>query len=259
MEKATREAKVHTSWVNPNEAYDAAVRRFVEGVLDPRRSGRFLESLAVFAGRVAYFGRWNSLAQTLIKLTAPGVPDLYQGCELWDLSLVDPDNRRPVDYTLRRRLLGQLRRRIAAGKAAALAAELLERAEDGRAKLYVTHAALALRREQPALFAEGAYLPLAAEGERAAHAVAFARAHGGAEAVIVAPRLSLRLAGGEPRPPLGELWGDTWLPLGGAEPGTRYVDQLTGAVLTAGERDGRASVHLGEVLASFPVALLVRV
>ncbi|HMQ35341.1 MAG TPA: malto-oligosyltrehalose synthase, partial [Chloroflexaceae bacterium] len=258
MEKATREAKVNTSWVNPNEAYDAAMRRFVEGILDPRRSSRFLESLATLAARAAYFGRFNSLAQTLIKLTAPGVPDIYQGCELWDLSLVDPDNRRPVDYEQRRRLLAELKRRGAAGDPAALAAELLDKADDGRVKLYLTHRALELRRERPELFAAGDYLPLAAEGERAAHAVAFARTAGAAELVTIAPRLSLTLAGGELRPPTGELWGDTWLPLPHAEPGARYQDRLTGAALTTGERDGVAGLPLAEVLGAFPVALLVR-
>ncbi len=258
MEKATREAKVHTSWVNPSAAYDEAVRRFVEGVLDPRRSGRFLESLAAFATHVAYFGRFNSLAQTLIKLTAPGVPDVYQGSELWDLSLVDPDNRRPVDYELRARLLAELRQRRATGGQAALAAELLAGAEDGRVKLYLLAEALGLRREAPGLFAGGAYLPLEAVGEQAAHAVAFARRGGGAEAVVVTPRLCLRLAAGERRPPTGELWGETWLALPHAEAGARYVDRLTGATLTAGERGGQVGLALREVLGALPVALLLR-
>lgn len=257
MEKATREGKVHTSWVNPNESYDAAVRRFVEGVLDPRRSTRFLESLAGLAGTVAYFGRFNSLAQTLVKLTAPGVPDLYQGTELWDLSLVDPDNRRPVDYGRRRRLLAELRRRGEKNRGT-LAAELLAEAEDGRIKLYLVERALGLRREEPELFAAGAYLPLEAAGAAAAHVVAFGRQSDGAEALTVVPRLSLTLAGGEQRPPTGELWGDTWLCLPHAEAGARYVDRLTGAALMVGERDGQAGVALHEVLATFPVALLVR-
>jgi (1->4)-alpha-D-glucan 1-alpha-D-glucosylmutase len=257
MEKATREAKVHTSWINPNEAYDTAVRRFVEGVLDPRRSGRFLEDLASFSRPVAYFGRINSLAQTLIKLTAPGVPDIYQGTELWDLSLVDPDNRRPVDYGLRARLLAELRERAA--DPGALAAELLAASDDeGRIKLYVIAAALGLRRERPALFAAGDYLPLVAAGERAEHAVAFARRHGGHELIVVAPRLSLRLAGGELRPPVGELWGDTWLALPHAEEGARYRDRLTGAALLVGSQDGAPCLRVSEALETFPVTLLVR-
>lgn len=259
MEKATREAKVNTSWINPNQAYDRAVRRFVEGILDPRHSRRFLESMTDFSRRVAFFGRFNSLAQTLIKLTAPGVPDIYQGCELWDFSLVDPDNRRPVDYELRIQLLAALRERITAGDLSSLAGELLTHATDGRVKLFVTMMALELRREWPALFAEGAYLPLGATGERAEHVVAFARQASGAEVLTVVPRLCLRLADGELRPPIGALWGATWLPLAHAKAHNRYCDQFTGMNLQVTEHDGVPGLWLRDVLAAFPLALLVRV
>lgn len=262
MQKATREAKVHTSWVNPNADYDAAVEQFVSGILDERRSKRFLESIQAFSRRVAYFGRFNSLSQTLVKLTAPGVPDIYQGCELWDLSLVDPDNRRPVNYVQRAALLAELHKRIAHGELGALADELLRSASDGRIKLYLTVQALAARRARPELFADGEYVALTALGEHGDHVVAFARCHGGAEIISVAPRLTLKLAGGEERPPLGELWGDTWLPLPYAGSGVRYRDLLTGAELLsepgeAGEQ--RSGLRLRDVLARFPVALLERV
>jgi (1->4)-alpha-D-glucan 1-alpha-D-glucosylmutase len=255
MEKATREAKVNTSWVNPNAAYDEAVRGFVAGILDPRRSKRFLDALATFARRVAFFGRFNSLTQTLVKLTAPGVPDIYQGCELWDLSLVDPDNRRPVDYGLRRRLLDELGQ---GEPDAGLAGELLERAADGRIKLHITQRALRLRRERPELFAAGDYLPLEAAGERAAHVIAYARRHAAAEVLVAAPRLSAVLSGGVERPPIGELWGDTWLATPHAAPGARYRDLLSGAALSVAGRDGAAGLALGELLALLPVALLVK-
>jgi (1->4)-alpha-D-glucan 1-alpha-D-glucosylmutase len=258
MEKATREAKVYTSWVNPSEAYDTAMRKFVEGILDPRRSMRFLDSLSSFAERIAYFGRFNSLAQTLIKLTAPGVPDIYQGCELWDLSLVDPDNRRPVDFALRKRLLAALHQRMAAGEHAILAAELLEHAADGRIKLYLSHSVLALRRERPALFAGAEYLPLTATGEQAAHAVAYARRSSDHEALVVAPRLSLSLADGELRPPLGALWGESRLVLPHAPVGARYCDRLTGVELRVSQHDDGPGFWLRELLASFPVALIER-
>ncbi len=258
MEKATREAKVNTSWINPNEAYDSAVRRFVEGILNPRRSRRFLESLTAFSQRVAYVGRFNSLAQTLIKLTAPGVPDIYQGCELWDLSLVDPDNRRPVDYNLRMRLLVEVRERMSSGERQALARELLEQAIDGRVKLFVILVALELRREQPALFAEGAYVPLSAEGQHAEHVVAFARRSSAAEVLTITPRLCLRLTKGEQRPPTDEAWGDTWLSLPDAGPGSVYYDRLTGARHRVVEHKGATGVWLREVLAIFPLALLER-
>jgi (1->4)-alpha-D-glucan 1-alpha-D-glucosylmutase len=252
MEKATREAKVYTSWINPNEAYDAAMRRFVTGILDPRRSKRFLDSLASFSRTVAFFGRFNSLAQTLVRLAAPGVPDLYQGTELWDLSLVDPDNRRPVDYALRRRLLGELRERAAADLPA-LADELLAQAEDGRIKLHVVQTALSLRRDAPELFAAGAYLPLAAAGTRAEHVLAFARRHNAEECVIVAPRLCVGLADGAELAPVDAIWGETLLPLPHAAPGTRYRDLLTGAEHRVDE-DG--TLRMAALLERFPVALL---
>lgn len=251
MEKATREAKVHTSWINPNPEYDQAVQGFVSAILDGRRSRAFIESIGALSRKVAYFGHFNSLAQTLIKLTAPGVPDIYQGAELWDLSLVDPDNRRPVDYELRARLLAELRARARSGELAELAAELLAHANDGRIKLYLTTRALGLRRERPALFAEGAYVPLEAAGDHADHVIAFARRLGDAEAVSVAPRLSLRLADGEQLPPTGAIWGQTRLQL----PDAAYTNILTGERLEA--RDG-AGLAMAELLGIFPLALLIR-
>jgi (1->4)-alpha-D-glucan 1-alpha-D-glucosylmutase len=258
MQKATREAKVYTSWINPNPAYDAAVQDFVANILDGRRSRAFITSIGMFSRKVAFFGRFNSLSQTLIKLTAPGLPDIYQGGELWQLSLVDPDNRRPVDYGLRATILAELRAREASGDLAALAAELLEQAHDGRIKLYLTERALGLRRERPALFAEGGYVPLEAVGDKAEHVVAFRRRLGSAEAISVAPRLSLRLANGVERPPLGELWGNTWLALPGVAAGTAYTNILTGERLAVVERDGAVGLPMCELLSIFPIALLVR-
>ncbi|NJN17126.1 MAG: malto-oligosyltrehalose synthase [Oscillochloris sp.] len=255
MEKATREAKVVTSWINPNPEYDAAVHDFVHGILDPRRSKRFLESLANFSKRVAYFGRFNALTQALIKFTSPGVPDIYQGCELWDFSLVDPDNRRPVDYGLRKRLLRDLRQRTENGELASLAAELLEHAEDGRIKLYLTHRVLTMRREQPALFAEGEYLPLEVGGARAEHVIAYARRHGDAEMIVVAPRLTALLAQGEEVPPLGDLWHDTRLSLPESA-GTRYRDLFSGVELTVRADESGPGLALSEILSHFPIALL---
>jgi (1->4)-alpha-D-glucan 1-alpha-D-glucosylmutase len=253
MEKATREAKVQTSWINPNEAYDDAVRDFVYGILDPRRSKRFLSSMDAFARRMAYYGHFNALSQHLIKLTTPGVPDIYQGSELWTDSLVDPDNRRPVDYALRRKLLADLRKRMA-GNRANLVADLLECAADGRIKLYVTYLALQLRFEQPDLFAEGDYLPLEAAGEKDEHVIAFARRYGNQELITVVPRLCMALAEGVEQPPLGSVWGDTALQVPHGTPETRYRDLFTGAELTPA--GGTLALH--DVFESFPVALLVR-
>jgi (1->4)-alpha-D-glucan 1-alpha-D-glucosylmutase len=257
MLKAAKEAKVNTSWINPNQPYDEAVQRFVEGVLDPSPGNRFLADFVAFHGPVARLGMVNSLAQTAIKVTAPGVPDFYQGTELWDFSLVDPDNRRPVDYETRIRLLDDLRRRIAAGELASLAAELTREWPDGRIKLYTAHRALVFRRSLPDLFQAGAYLPLAAEGPAAASLCAFARRRGGAAAVTVVPRLTARLTGGGARLPLGpETWGETLLELPADGP-ARYTDLFTGRVLEAARHAKRMTLAVADILAICPVALLV--
>lgn len=226
MEKASKEAKVHTSWIDPDPAYDAALRAFVEGVLV---DDRFRADLEAFVAPLVEPGRVTALAQVLVKLTAPGVPDTYQGTELWDLSLVDPDNRRPVDYDRRRRLLGELDGRSPA--------EVWARADDGLPKLLVVHEALALRRRRPEAFGRGgAYEPVAATGGKAAHVVAFAR---GGAAVTVVPRLVLGRGGD---------WGDTAVEL----PPGEWRDALGGE----GAASGR--MPLARLLADFPVALLER-
>jgi len=250
--KAVHEAKVHTSWINPNVRYDAALVAFAEALLDPARSRRFLDDFTAFQARVAHFGAVNSLAQVLMKITAPGVPDFYQGTELWDLSLVDPDNRRPVDWTLRRRLLTELEHtRAVTADPAGLAFELFKNKEDGRVKLYLIREALAVRRARPALFAEGGYRPLEARGTLAEHLCAFARVGPHGAAITVVPRLLARR--GSDAPPLGpEYWHDTRLALPTDLRGD-FVNALTGARLQA-RGDG---LGMGDVLAHFPVALLV--
>jgi len=251
LEKAVREAKSHTSWINPNPPYDAALARFAEAILDPQRSKAFLDDFIAFQARVAPFGVLNSLAQTLIKITAPGVPDFYQGTELWDLSLVDPDNRRPVDWKLRRRLLEEMAHAVATTPdRAGLARELFARPADGRVKMFLIREALGLRRARPALFAAGAYRPLEVRGALAEHVCAFARVADDAAAVTVVPRLLAR-RGGEAAPLGPEYWQDTALDLP-ADVGRRLRDVLTGAEV-AGD-----TLPLGQVLAHFPVALLER-
>ncbi|MGE5848998.1 MAG: malto-oligosyltrehalose synthase, partial [Candidatus Methylomirabilota bacterium] len=153
--KAAKEAKVHTSWINPNEAYDEALQAFVARILEPGQANRFLADFVPFQEFIARLGMVNSLAQTLIKITAPGVPDFYQGTEVWDFSLVDPDNRRPVDFVLRAALLAGLRERIAAGDLLSLARDLLDHWPDGRIKLYTIHRTLTCRRQAPDLFQAG--------------------------------------------------------------------------------------------------------
>jgi (1->4)-alpha-D-glucan 1-alpha-D-glucosylmutase len=255
--KAVREAKVHTSWVNPSARYDEAIARFAGAILDPARSAAFLEDFTLFQGRIAQFGALNSLGQTLVKLTAPGVPDFYQGSELWDLSLVDPDNRRPVDWEARRRLLDELARAVAtAPDRAAFAHELTKTRTDARAKLFVVHEGLRARRARRALFESGAYEPLEARGAWAEHLCAFARVHGDAAALTVIPRLLARR--GVDALPLGpEYWADTRLELPPRLAG-RYTNVLTGERLQTEPTAAGAGLPVSAVLASFPVALLDR-
>ena len=249
--KAVHEAKERTSWVNPNPRYDEALARFVEAVLDPRRSRQFLRDLIVFHERVAPFGIFNSLAQVLVKIAAPGVPDFYQGTELWDLSLVDPDNRRPVDFDRRRRLLDDLVERIGTtDHLAGLAAELLKNADDGRVKMFVTRQALSFRRAHATLFAKGPYRPLEARGTYAEHCCAFGRAWEGEMAMAVVPRFLAR-RGGSGRGLGMEAWADTELVLGEAG-GSRFRNVFTNEEITAADD----ALPLAAVFRTFPLALL---
>jgi (1->4)-alpha-D-glucan 1-alpha-D-glucosylmutase len=259
MRKAAKEAKVNTSWVNPNHAYDDALQEFVGAVLD---DFLFRDDFQVLWSRVARYGMYNSLAQTLLKLTVPGVPDLYQGTELWDFSLVDPDNRRPVDYAQRRHLLSALqeRLRLVGPDLVAFARELLDTWKDGRVKLYITHQTLVYRREHPALFQLGAYIPVEVAGLKQQHVCAFARQHEQHVIVVVVPRFLTRILldpdvlSLEP-----QVWGDTWLALPEACAGPRYRNVFTGECVSAVKGDGKSVLSLGEAFANFPVALLERI
>jgi (1->4)-alpha-D-glucan 1-alpha-D-glucosylmutase len=225
MEKAAREAKRQTSWTSPDERYERALAGFVRGTLADET---FTDDLAAFCHPIVEAGRVVSLAQTLIALTLPGVPDVYQGNELWDLSLVDPDSRRAVDFALRRRLLGELD--------GLDARTVLARADEGLPKLHVISRALRLRSERPDVFDRGAYDPLPVDGEHAAHAIAYTR---GGEVAVIVPRFVLR-AGADPTDATVRL------------PQGEWCDRLTGAP----RRGGRQRV--AELLDPFSVALLAR-
>jgi (1->4)-alpha-D-glucan 1-alpha-D-glucosylmutase len=250
--KAAREAKAHTSWISPNEEYERALLAFVRALLGRVQPNPFLDDLRAQAATLAWFGALNSLSMALIKFTSPGVPDLYQGNELLDFSLVDPDNRRPVDFALRARLLDE----VLAWKAdcAARARGLAQAAQDGRAKLHVTARLLAVRRKLPDLFRLGSYLPLAIHGARAEHALAYARRHDGRTLVVIAGRLFAKLLGEPGRLPLGEeTWGDTALAAGELGDGARLTNVLTGESLAV--RDG--AITLAQACRSFPAAALL--
>jgi (1->4)-alpha-D-glucan 1-alpha-D-glucosylmutase len=255
MTKALHEAKVHSSWINPNTDYDEAVRQFVARILDEEQSREFLDDFRTFQARISHYGLFNSLSQTVLRLTAPGVPDTYQGTELWDFNLVDPDNRRPVDYGQRRRLLAELRAGlIAAGRdRRTLCRELVQTRTDGRIKLFVTAELLGQRR-QNSLFASGDYLPLGPTGQACEHVFAFLRRQGESWALVAVPRLLTKLVPSVETLPLGRsVWGDTALPLPEAARGLSWENLFTGEALP------NDSLAVAELFASFPVAVcLVR-
>ena len=247
--KAVREAKVHTEWLKPDEAYEEAFVNFAAKILVPGDANVFLQAFLPFVKRVAHAGAFNSLSQTLIKIAAPGVPDIYQGSELWDLSFVDPDNRRAVDFPRRRRLLAQLKE-AQAHDPAGLIEELLAHWQDGRIKLHLLQKLLNFRATHDELFSAGDYLPLSAAGESAPMICAFARHHDRAWAIVVVPRLigALVFRGGSP---LGaEAWGETSLELPAAP--RRWLDIITGNSI---EAPGH-TLALSELFKNFPGALL---
>jgi (1->4)-alpha-D-glucan 1-alpha-D-glucosylmutase len=259
MLKAVREAKVYTSWVNPNQEYEEALLHFVDGLLTEPDRNPFLADFVPFQRSISRFGMLNSLSQVLLKLTCPGVPDVYQGNEIWDFSLVDPDNRRAVDYARRRRMLEELRQQMSAdpGARADAARELFDKLEDGRAKMYVTWTALSVRREWSELFEKGDYVPLLGEGSFAEHLCAFSRTHGPQCLVTIAPRWYATMQEtAQTKIPLGAAWADTSIELPTLSEDPQFLNLLTGEVLVPELRDGRWMLAAKELFASFPAALL---
>jgi (1->4)-alpha-D-glucan 1-alpha-D-glucosylmutase len=254
LTKALREAKVNTSWLSPDDSYEEGVRSFVRAILDRRRP--FLQAFEPFQARVAELGIWNSLSQLLLKIAAPGVPDFYQGTELWDLSLVDPDNRRPVDYRARQSLLDDLS--AASPDEGRLAETLVEHRSDGRIKLFATTRALHARRRMPEVFERGVYVPIETAGKHHESLFAFARVHDRGMAVVCVPRLVARLTGAAARPPLGrEVWEDTRILMPSVPPSAALRHVFTGArVETHGAAGGR-SVNAADLFDRIPIALLV--
>lgn len=256
MLKAAREAKSRTSWTDPNAAFEDALRRDVESLLSSDRAPRFLDDLERFVRRIGRAGLVNGLARTVLQLSAPGVPDLYQGDELWNLSLVDPDNRRPVDYERREALLTDLERRFTGSpeERRRLLERLMRDPEDGRMKLHVIRCALGARRRWPGPFASRAYHPLTAQGALAGHVVGFARGEaggGGGALVAVVPRLLPERVGREE--PSEAAWAGTLLPLPDGWP-RRWTCALSGGRV---EADAAGTLALGRVFRHLPVALLL--
>jgi len=251
MLKTMREAKVFTSWLNPSEPHERAMGRFVEMVLSPANVA-FRRDFGELASRVARHGVYNSLAQLAIKIGAPGVPDFYQGTELWDFSLVDPDNRRPVDYAKRRELLDALPEARIGDPS--MASALLEHPEDDRLKLFATATMLRSRRAAHDVFRCGRYEPLTVDGSAREHVFAFARVLGPRQAIVAVPRLvaTLRPDGGAP---IGETWRETRI--GVPEEAPRcYRQVFTGACASVIEEEGRRWIRAADAFAHFPIAFL---
>ena len=252
MEKCLHEAKANLSWINPDPEYVEAVRSFVRAILSPGPRGRmsfFLKDFSKLLAPVKFFGAVNSLAQTVLKLMAPGVPDLYQGCELFNLRLVDPDNRSPVDFDLRRELLARMKQLPVTAETAAA---LMQEFDNSDVKMWVTMLCLGLRRQFPAVFRGGAYLPLHAAGERRENVCAFARQTGRSMITVAVPRFSYTLMKGRPQAALGEAWGDTEILLPPDAPNV-MENIFTGERLQVSERK---TLRCADVFSTFPVAVL---
>jgi (1->4)-alpha-D-glucan 1-alpha-D-glucosylmutase len=248
--KAVREAKVHTAWLKPDTEYENAYVSFAERILVPAEGNPFLKEFLPFCRRIAHYGILNSLSQTLIKIASPGVPDFYQGTELWDLNLVDPDNRRPVEFERRRAMLAGIREAEDAG-VERLIQDLLSKTEDGKIKLFLIYRALKARNAHRDIFRKGDYLPLQAGGKSGYHIIPFARKYGQQWALVIVPRFLSHLIQ-EGDFPLGrQVWQDTEVVMPGGAP-AQWQNVITGEVLSAGQ-----TLLVGEVLLRFPVALLM--
>ncbi|MBI2851184.1 MAG: malto-oligosyltrehalose synthase [Chloroflexi bacterium] len=256
--KAIREAKVHTSWVSPDTAYEEGVAAFIAAILDPSPSNTFLVDFIGFNKQVSCGGMYNSLSQVVLKAFSPGTPDLYQGNELWNFSLVDPDNRGQVDFTLRIKTLEVLKERAAKSEnLSKLTEELLSNISDGRVKLYVTWKALNYRRENSDLFNEGTYVPLEAAGGRKTNICAFAWRMGSKQIAVVAPRLVAKFTQNGAVPPVGrQVWGDTVLQLPGRARIMPYRNIFTGELIQSAANGRRVVLPVAQVLATFPIAAL---
>lgn len=259
MLKAINEAKIHSSWVNPNAAYQNATRDFVTAALSSPERNAFLADFVAFQRQVVEFGLLNGLSQTLLKLTVPGVADVYQGNEMWTFRLADPDNRSPVDHAAAAGALEALQRACGASNGRrALLAELVASIVDGRAKLYLTWRALQLRRAHPGLFAGGDYRALGATGARAEHICAFARSRRSDQVIVAAPRWFARLAASGKAPVDPDAWVDTWVRCPGETAGETYRNVLSDETVSVVQRDAGLWFPAADLFRHFPVALLSR-
>jgi (1->4)-alpha-D-glucan 1-alpha-D-glucosylmutase len=254
MLKAIREAKINTSWINPYTDYEDAITGFIGAAMSDMH---FISDFKIFQKMISGFGMYNSLSQTLLKIASPGVPDFYQGTELWNLSLVDPDNRRPVDYSEGMSLLDQLKKREAKSSLIRLSGELTADKENGLIKLYLITKALNYRRDNREVFEKGDYVPLYAEGDKADNLCAFARRLEERITIVAAPRFFTKLIQKPEELPFGKsIWKDSLVPLPFEKEGSRYRNIFTDEILHPVSRDGKTVLYLSDTFANFPVALL---
>jgi (1->4)-alpha-D-glucan 1-alpha-D-glucosylmutase len=259
MLKAAREAKVNTSWISVNAPYEEALLGFVDAILSVNQNRPFIRDFLPLKDKVSHFGMFNSLSQTLLKITCPGIPDFYQGTELWDFSLVDPDNRRPVNYQVRKGMLKTLDEKMGLfGKdLTGFTRDLMQEWKDGVIKLYVTSRALHYRRENPLLFQEGSYIPVAGEGSLEKHLCAFARKREDKTILVVVPRFLMTLLRNREDLPLGEaVWGDSSVVLPEEIEGEKFTNFFTHEVLDVEACNGDRILPLKRVFAHFCVAML---
>jgi (1->4)-alpha-D-glucan 1-alpha-D-glucosylmutase len=254
MTKALREAKVHSSWISPHEAYERATHDFIKAILAVDPASAFRLDFEPFADLVTRWGWWNSLSQTLLKLTCPGVPDTYPGTEVWSLRLVDPDNRRPVDFQALDRELASLERRGLESPRDTLLQDLVEHSASGAIKLFVHQQALQLRRELPDLFTKGSYLPLEIVGSQSDHLCAFARTQEDAQAIVLVPRLIASLVP-TGQPPMGE---SVWMDAAALLPENLRGENWRNVFNNRTQPLLHDRLHASEALTHFPVSLFVR-
>ncbi|MCA9458095.1 MAG: hypothetical protein KC587_15625, partial [Nitrospira sp.] len=257
MVKALREAKVNTSWLNPDEAWENTVGEFLARILSLRSSNVFLQDFIPFQQRISKYGIYNSLSQVLIKILAPGVPDFYQGTELWDFRLVDPDNRQPVDYVFRQQRLSELQHLQKTIAPLDLVQRLLQDAESGLIKMYLTTTALHIRKSNPQLFLEGSYRPLEFKGEQAHHVCGFMRHNHSQICLVIFPRLLTTLIPDQTISPLGEpIWGKTSMRLPPEFMAHSFRNLLTQEIVTPQNGLSMVGLPVGVLFQHFPFALL---
>jgi (1->4)-alpha-D-glucan 1-alpha-D-glucosylmutase len=259
MLKAVREAKVNTSWINPNTIYEDALMVFIESILHNPSANKFLKDCLPFQKKISHYGMFNSLSQTLLKITCPGVPDFYQGTDLWDYRLVDPDNRGPVDYELRKLILEDLEKRESETPLTNLATWLTINKDNGMIKLYLIYKALNYRRNHRELFDQGEYISLEVMGQKADNVCVFARRTAHACGLVIAPRFFTYLAQQEDVPFGDGTWNDTYFVIPFDEKDRRYRNIFTGETITTKDYKEATIMYLSEVFLNFPVAFLERI